>query len=872
LGNLSIIFLFYNVIISGDIFLINRISNISDQLLAVFYGFGALLSLANLALLPLSSLLFVGWFHHYRKTAKVRLLKWLFTIELPILLLSVFAIAQEWFNFGALFIYLVFYLYVLHKFLIVFGKEELVDKIRATKLYQFSVQFIRLSVVVISVYFFLTTLYPFMTILLRTLLSTEVIDIFREQYFWSEFTANPIEAISILFVSILFWILLLIPLLIFLPVLPSLIHIKDYISDYRKCFKEKEYLIQFGTMLAVIAAVFIGIGSFNQNYNLALKQLDSKEIRELVDANNPSEKRLKKREIVEADIEDFEFVKDDYSYRPALLSADFVVETMDEMWDAECFRGSDLPVESLNCKRISVQLEKIRVPYRHLLSYTMPLQDPPDKYALSRMLQTSVYDNCQDGACEASESGKFEPFEYGALVLTDFSEEINVSSNNSRVIEGDIRIEVKNPDEFNENYRIDFELPDNSIIKRMKVGDQQEVAQLVPQNVAEKVYQEEVTRHAPKDPTLLTSIGKDRYRLKVFPVEPNSFHSVRIEYIAVPPEFTNDTHSVVLDSVNVMSGSYFPRRTIEVNGEFEELKYDYKADADEVVVVVDMSRSMNRFLDSSQMVELVNNIDSQSEIRSLYAFDSYFYPIDDFKELEEMGFVGHSNRVVAFNELFKERELRGRQFDLIVITDDSPEVNFQDHTFQENLEENINGIGIHEDIEIDSMVTVMLDENSTADFVDSRYQDFSNYNSGEIIHTSDYYGISHDIFYALQKSGWRDYLELLPDEYSVLDETYDLANNFNYSNRSSQRVDIGKEIYQLGLDNEMLVPFTTLIYVETEEQQESLEIGMDSNQAFDKATMDMAPTGVDLRWYVLIGVAGLVAVFARNGSRFMKQI
>jgi len=75
-----------------------------------------------------------------------------------------------------------------------------------------------------------------------------------------------------------------------------------------------------------------------------------------------------------------------------------------------------------------------------------------------------------------------------------------------------------------------FPLPDGAAIDKfsMDIDGREMEAELLPADKARAIYEEIVRRH--KDPALLEYVGKGAFRVRIFPIEPNSTKRVRLKY------------------------------------------------------------------------------------------------------------------------------------------------------------------------------------------------------------------------------------------------------------------------------------------------------------------------------------------------------
>ena len=75
-----------------------------------------------------------------------------------------------------------------------------------------------------------------------------------------------------------------------------------------------------------------------------------------------------------------------------------------------------------------------------------------------------------------------------------------------------------------------FPLPDGAAIDKfsMDIDGKEMEAELLPADKARAIYEDIVRRH--KDPALLEYVGKGAFRVRIFPIEPNSTKRVRLKY------------------------------------------------------------------------------------------------------------------------------------------------------------------------------------------------------------------------------------------------------------------------------------------------------------------------------------------------------
>jgi Ca-activated chloride channel family protein len=75
-----------------------------------------------------------------------------------------------------------------------------------------------------------------------------------------------------------------------------------------------------------------------------------------------------------------------------------------------------------------------------------------------------------------------------------------------------------------------FPLPDGAAIDKfsMDIDGKEMEAELLPADKARQIYEEIVRRH--RDPALLEYVGKGAFRVRIFPIEPNSTKRVRLKY------------------------------------------------------------------------------------------------------------------------------------------------------------------------------------------------------------------------------------------------------------------------------------------------------------------------------------------------------
>src|SRR4029079_11333200 len=75
-----------------------------------------------------------------------------------------------------------------------------------------------------------------------------------------------------------------------------------------------------------------------------------------------------------------------------------------------------------------------------------------------------------------------------------------------------------------------FPLPAGAHIDKfsMDINGKMQEAELLPADKARSIYEDIVRRH--RDPALLEYVGKGAFRVRIFPIEPNSTKRVRLKY------------------------------------------------------------------------------------------------------------------------------------------------------------------------------------------------------------------------------------------------------------------------------------------------------------------------------------------------------
>jgi hypothetical protein len=107
---------------------------------------------------------------------------------------------------------------------------------------------------------------------------------------------------------------------------------------------------------------------------------------------------------------------------------------------------------------------------------------------------------------------------------------------NNRFAKITIQESFANTRSTNQEVLYEFYLPPHSVITDLKLGDQlQYPGQIAPRAAAERVYTQELNRQ--RDPALLEQTGPQQYRLRVFPIPPQSNNStpLQVSYTYLTP-------------------------------------------------------------------------------------------------------------------------------------------------------------------------------------------------------------------------------------------------------------------------------------------------------------------------------------------------
>lgn len=871
------------------------------------YGVGFILSIITFFVLPVLASCFVIYKSYIQKSPNFNINKVLFAEQIPIMILALFNIFQGWINVGGIGVMILFYSIVFLRLLIdTFGYKlpEIVSKV--TRTVSDTTQ------LVVSLYFSFIMIFP-MIIIMTTLFN---FTIYRDTFDTQYLDYNPIEIVMYILGVFIFF-----PALILTISTPFTLSLFTFI----KRIKQYNY-ISMGITTVILLLFGYGVIYLNQNYSPILHSFENQIYSKILSEKDYENKRdLKKQVVNKYSIEEFkeltnsEISNDDYYYNDSfyLNANDISVAFIEMPMTFACYGDVNSGYLKENeCKKLFINFERFYVPYRHLLSFLMPLETQLDKNQVKDMLVNTIYDYQNNDYYVNYNSPDYDS-KYENLTIKELKEEITYLENG--VIQSEVSILVQSNVSYDDSYQIKFRLPSNSVITGLYTGDSYEKALLVPQNVAEKVYQEELAKSISFDPTVLSNEGLNRYSLKVFPVKALSQHKVKFTYTALPDYksdyevngfsiyykngVTNNSESLIpsITKVNPDNNCYsyytnscssgvftYNNQTMYRISEFD--LSNYKAE-NKIIMVLDSSYSMkdgfNNYLYT--MEGIYDYLKSKGYSVELYSIDNKTMKLSEL--LKENELAGYSNRKLGFNDLFELEGIKNNKVNIIYITDSSPDIDYDDISYKSSVPETVNGISVAEKTNIISFSTIILTDDSydsvmdilslqTSQFLESNNAYIQLLPKNAVIYESRLNKALNNINTHMVINDYIDNLdlqnsdEILPsvqvlDDNSVLTNnlstlraididselstniaensnyieqiliknySQNLAKSFNYKNNNTQRIKIGDKIYGLGTKYNLLLPYTSFIGIETEQQKESIEIGMNSINKFSNET------------------------------------
>jgi hypothetical protein len=797
----------------------------------------ALFSLIIILVLPIVSPIYVSFHVYIRRNWRFNIWKLLLALEVPIYLLGIVTLISMGLNLGSMLIFLAFGFYIGVNL-----SEKYLGK------YHSDWSWLKASATVLA---FISALYSTLITVpfVLAILNVAGFGGFIQTFFFILVTSIIIAPLAFFTYDIIkiFWSAY-----------------KNYSTKEKQISSKRIYL-----SMVITAIVYFGlgviIGYINQNYNPVLSQFDSKEYRQLIRTSDYEKKRDIKETIAdEYNQEEFRDVivkeSDDDNYSSSLqITGEEIFEVISDEFGRDLCNLDNAKVAGIKCRLMVILLENYEIEYRHLLSFLFTSDKPESKYIYQNMFVTSVYDS------EEFQQEEDTPRSINSTSI-EFKDSIDSLHHISNgYYSGEVGIKVQNRDNNDSSYYAKLKFPSDTIITGLYVGEDERTAQLVPQNVAEIVYNEEIRKIAPVDPVVLNNLYDDVYLLKVYPVMAGDTHQIKITYLT-KPEVSIDTDLIrveILDTNIGFNDPQFLGDGVKIT-EFSSIK-GYtdlsRSEDNNVVVALDLSYSFRENSKEILLVyeKLLYELDRVGMNYEIYGFDNSSFKIEDgVQSLTQSDFVGHTNRKTALSNLFKSRGIKDRDFHLIVVTDDSSDVEFSDNDYSLNLEDTINGIGISKGTNILSLTTLLVDENAEINSIGAQYLNLSKIHNGKILYIDNEDILIEDsIVDSLISniySGNDSHYEGRPEQYDIYDDALELSKTFNYAHDNSKRNAIGDEILELGIEYEILLPFTSYIYVETEEQQALIDAEMKSDSKYNQnADVNLIGTGINLSFYMMTG-------------------
>ncbi len=626
-----------------------------------------------LLLLPLATTAFIIYYHYIKKQ-KLKLLKLIFNYEIPITLLSLTALAQQWINPGQILILTSFYIIILIKILL--SRKQIIPMLQNKKTKQIINSIITPIEQIITLYYIILAVILFAT-LLYNLIDTAFLLI------------NPSDILGLLILTVVS-LVVFIGTAVYLP-----------IQIIKKLKKQKFNWLIYGISAIITFLLLITCGYINQHYSTNSKSFDHPLFVKLIHTKNYEKKQKIKKEIAS------NYSRDDFSQT---LSQNTVNDPDNYYISIEDLDlSNNLPIPS-----------KLKITYRHYLSVLLPLKRETSKKIYKERVLSSIY------GCDAPTKSEYiknpnyrfygnciqlplnTSFESREVTLNSINEKINQNSDGT--ISSKVTIETNNPQTTNGQFSFKFKLPNNSVITGFHIKNQKtkewEASQLVPKNIAEKVYQEEIIKNLPKDPAVLTQLYKDYYQLKVFPIPPESNYDIKITYIAIP-------ESENLKTVGFKTEETEVSKTITTNKSYKSTYYTEQDSTylitqapkfttepiqSKVVYILDNSYSMKNSLNISKSKDTPYRIYESLQKQNI---SPLVYTINNGINLETgkylryinpKDFYGYSNRKLAFNKLFLDRNIWGTKLHIIYLTDDTSDLEFEDSEFTNITEQSLNNL------------------------------------------------------------------------------------------------------------------------------------------------------------------------------------
>ncbi len=851
-------------------------------------------------ILPLATTFFVIYYHYIKKR-KLKLLKLIFNYEIPILILALTALFQQWINPGQILILILFYIIITIKILLSFPQK--LPLLQQKDLQKTINSIIKPIEHIITLYY----------IGLITLLSINL-----TQFMINNAEFNSIYILDLLFFTIIS-LLFLISTIIYLTI--------QITQEFRK--RKFNWLI-YGTSTIFTILLLISCGYINQHYSTNNKTFDHPLFVKLTHTKDYNKKQEIKKEIAS------QYSRDDFSQtlsNNSIKDPDNYYISIEDLSLTE-----ELPISS-----------NLKVAYRHYLSVLLPLKREVSKKIYKERVLSSIY-GCNHptkseyiknpdyhfyGNCIQSSINT--GFESRQVELNSIYE--NLTQNSDKTINSEILIKTKNPDSNNGQFTLTFNLPSNSTITQLYVKNQKtqkwEASQLVPQNIGEKIYHEELIKHLPKDPAVLTQLYKDYYQLKVFPVPPESNYELKIDYTALPK--TNDLNQIGFKADKLKTHKTLNKSEIQRSSYYKDEdstflltqapQFTTEPIQSKVIFILDNSYSMKDSLNISteNTPHRIYQVLQKQNIKPLIYTMNNGISLKTDKQLRYLStenFYGYSNRKLAFNKLFLDRNVWGTKHHIIYITDDESDLEFEDTEFTSITNQSIKGITIPEQSKILSFNVIQFSkyaketlENDNPRF-DAIVQEFLKNNQTNIYSTNpsnlnktEIDKISQEIIKDIQL---KEYLQKNTTQIKLNDQilsnyqahpinnnqilisttevknkelknikinnhsqklthcnnceslklmanyqkTNSLTKELNYYNDNFQRNKVGNKIFNIGIENKILVPYTSWIFVETQEQQDRIDELMKQRDKFDKdynsSSLNLVQTGQKDVWLFLL--------------------